>query len=194
MKRKIRSEALGRRDRLPAAERAALGRRIFRRLEGTAAYRAARTVGIFVSCRSEVDTRPVIDDLLKRKRRVAVPRVEGKGAMEFYRIADPSADLRKGAYGIMEPRPGLEQVPPEEMDMLIAPAVAFDAMGYRVGYGGGFFDRFIPRLRPGCAVVALAFEVQMVRRVPRGPHDVPVGAIITEKRILRTGARRSVKA
>ncbi len=184
-KKKFRTEALERRDRLPLTERQARSAKIFERLRALAAYEAARTVAVFVSCRSEVDTRPVVEDLLKRGRRAAVPRVTGKGEMEFHRITDPSLDLEDGAFGLREPRPALERVPPGDIDLLIAPGAAFDPRGFRVGYGGGFFDRYLRRLRPDCPVVSLAFEIQIVDRVPAEPFDEPVGLIVTEDRVLR---------
>ncbi len=183
-KRALRAETLLKRDALSPSERAAREARILRNLMEQDAYRTAGTVAVFVSCRSEVDTRAVIEDLLKKGRTVAVPRVVSRGEMEFCGITDPDRDLQEGTFGIREPKPSAGRVRPGDIDLMIAPGAAFDARGFRIGYGGGYYDRYIRKLRPDCPVISPAFEVQIVDRVPAGPFDEAVDAIITEERVI----------
>ena len=186
-KRRLRAEALRNRDRLSPAEHEAKSARIVRRLIGLPVYRDAGTVSAFVTFRSEVDTRVLLEDLLKAGRTVAVPRVTGPGEMEFHRLADPGRDLAPGTWGIPEPDPRLERVDPGAFDLVIAPGAAFDARGFRIGYGGGYYDRYLRRLRPDCAVLSPAFELQVVPRVPTEPFDEAVDLVVTEDRVIRTG-------
>ena len=116
-----------------------------------------------------------------------VSRVMGKGEMEFHMITDPAKDLEMGSYGILEPLLGLEHAKPEDFDLLIAPGAVFDTNGFRIGYGGGFYDRYIKRLRHECPVIGLGFELQMVDRVPAEPFDKAVDIIVTENRVIRAG-------
>ena len=79
-----------------------------------------------------------------------------------------------------------DRVNPEHIDLLIVPGVAFDLQGNRLGYGGGYYDRFFERLRPGVPLVALAFELQIVRQVPVEPWDRRMDWLVTEKRVIQT--------
>ncbi len=188
-KRRLRMRILRERDRMPPADRDARSTRIARRLCGLPACRDARTVAAFATFRSEVDTRPLLDALLASGKTVALPRVTGPGSMAFHRIANPDRDLAPGTWGIPEPLPGLDRVEPDAFDLVIAPGAAFDARGHRIGFGGGYYDRYLRRLRPDCTVLSPAFEFQLVPRVPTEPFDEAVDLIVTEKRIIRTVAR-----
>ena len=92
-----------------------------------------------------------------------------------------------GCWGIPEPREGLEPVPPSRIDAVVVPGAAFDLDGQRCGYGGGFYDTYLPQTRPSVPRVALAFEAQIVDDIPCEPHDLPVTAIVTETRVIRPG-------
>jgi 5-formyltetrahydrofolate cyclo-ligase len=185
-KAKLRAEVLRQRDALRTLERAESSAAISERLLGEAAYRRAKTVAIFVTFRSEVDTLPIIRDILRKGKIAAVPRTKAGGEMEFHRITDPVEDLAPGAHGIREPRAGLQRVRPEEIDLMLAPGTVFDERGHRIGHGGGFFDRYLPRLNVNVPVIALGFELQMVETVPSEAFDREVDMIITEKRVIKT--------
>ena len=99
--------------------------------------------------------------------------------------------MEPGRFGIREPKPqvGTPQAI-ADIDAILVPAVAFDRRGYRVGYGGGYYDRFLPELRGRAVRVGLAFACQLVDSVPAGAHDVPVDFIVTETEIIATGSPR----
>jgi 5-formyltetrahydrofolate cyclo-ligase len=105
--------------------------------------------------------------------------------MAAFRVTDPALDLAPGAWGIPEPREGLPEVPPDQVDIVFVPGSAFDEDGRRCGYGGGFYDNYLPLTRPGTPWVALAFEAQVVPRIRCEAHDLPVTAIVTETRVIR---------
>lgn len=186
-KREIRRRVLAARDALPATERDRLSAAVCARAAGLPELAAASTLLLFASFRSEVDTGPLVAWALEQGKHVCLPRVVGPQVMTACRVQSPAADLESGSWGIREPQQSLAEVAPEAMDAVIVPGSVFDAAGRRCGYGGGFYDTYLPRTRPGTPWVALAFEVQLVDELPCEPHDLAVTAIVTEKRVIRPG-------
>ena len=170
-------------------EAADKSRRIAEALFSLPEFKQAKTVAFYVNKDEarEVRTQEMILDALRTGKRVVVPFVTGDG-MEFSEISGPS-DLSPGAFGVPEPRPEIRRpVPLREIDLIIVPGVAFDTGGGRIGYGKGFYDRFLRRLlseRPDARVVGLAFEMQIVDRIERKPSDIPVHILVTEERVVR---------
>lgn len=147
---------------------------------------SARTVFIYLNVRSEVKTHGIIAAALKDKR-VAVPYPSGV-TLEAYQIQSLS-ELEPGRFGIMEPNSYVRamserRVAPSEIDLAVVPGVGFDPSGYRLGYGAGFFDRFLPLLRPEALKLGLAFDCQIVERLPREEHDFRLGRVITPTAVL----------
>lgn len=147
---------------------------------------AARAVGAYVSVHSEVDTRGLLDALLARGRRVAVPVVTPPDAMRFARLSS-LGELTEGAHGIPEPRP--PHVPAESVDVILVPGLLFTPDGHRLGNGGGYFDRLLRRMPRACRV-ALAFEEQVVDRLPLEEHDEAMDVLVTDARVVRCPPRR----
>ena len=168
-KQALRDLVLGRRDALAGA--------------------AAGTVLCFASFRSEVDTTPLIAWWLARDAVVALPRIVGAHHMEAYAVTDLQSDLVAGRWDIPEPRPGLPLVDPVAIDVVIVPGSAFDRAGGRMGYGGGFYDTFLARLRPDARRIGICFDLQVVERVPCETHDLCVDLVVTESRAIETGCR-----
>jgi len=184
-KRVARERALARRDALPPAERVRRSARICARAAALPELHKAATLLLFASFRSEVDTGPLLRWAAGRGAVVALPRVCGPRAIEAVRVADPAADLVPGHWGIPEPRVGLPVVSPGRIEAVVVPGAAFCADGARCGYGGGFYDVYLPRLTPGTPRVALAFEAQIADELPSEPHDIGVDVIVTEERVIR---------
>lgn len=187
-KRRLRRRVLAARDALPETERRRRSAAACARALALPELAGATTVLAFAAFGSEVDTRPLCEAVLARGQRLCLPRVEAQREMVAVAVGDLDRDLTPGAWGIPEPRPGLPVVDPGEVDVAVVPGAVFDARGSRAGYGGGFYDTYLLRLRPGVPRVALAFELQLVDDVPRLPHDLPVTVIVTEQRVLRPGA------
>lgn len=129
---------------------------------------------VYVAFRTEVATERVIRELLRRDKRVCVPRIEN-GRM----AAVPYGPLSAGPYGILSPEGG-EDTPCE---VALCPLLAFDKEGFRLGYGGGYYDRYLGE-RPHVLRVGLAYAGQAVEALPHAPHDAPLDCVVTENGIL----------
>jgi 5-formyltetrahydrofolate cyclo-ligase len=188
-KQVLRREVLARRGALTATERAEASRKIARRLARLTEFQEAETVLLFASFGHEVDTWELMRRAAAAHKRVVLPRVQKhKPDMELRAVTDLEQQLAPGAMGIMEPVLGCPEVQAAELDLIMLPGVAFDVNGGRLGYGGGYYDRLLARLaKQGCspALVAIAFEMQIVDEVPMGADDMRVPLIVTEEREIR---------
>ena len=182
----LRRRARRIRDAIPAAERmrlsAGVSARALRLLAGT----GAETVMVYVSFRSEVETAGLIDEL-RRTHRVAAPRVADAGRMDAMLLSDQP--LMRSRLGIMEPPATAAVVEPAAIDAVLVPGLAFDAHGYRLGYGGGYYDRFLARCARALRI-GLAFEAQMVESVRPHARDQPLDHVVTERRTIDAGSAR----
>ena len=183
----IRTEILKRRDALLPDVRTLKSRSIQARLFAIPEIQAAKEIFFYVSFRSEVETHEMIRTLLRNKKNISVPLTDMKQKkLTPLRIRDFEADLVPGAMGILEPGPGnAEPVSPDDIEIIITPGTAFSEQGWRIGYGGGFYDRFFKESRG--TSYALAFEEQIVNTVPHDIRfDIRVDYIVTEDRIIST--------
>ena len=171
---------LAARDSLLSEKRTAKSREIEERLFSLPEFKSARVVLFFASFRSEVDTGPMIRRALTSGKRVVLPKVNGR-ELALYEIADWDKDVSPGAWDIPEPRE-TRPIELDAIDLILMPGAAFDEQGNRVGYGAGFYDKLLSAFTK--TTVALAFEAQLVPRVPVEAHDVPVKKIVTEKRVI----------
>lgn len=144
-------------------------------------YRQADTIFAYVDCKNEVQTRNVIRQCWIDGKKVAVPKVFGQ-IMKYYYIHSFD-DLEAGYFGIMEPKDDKLQEADCPEALMILPGVAFDVKRHRVGYGGGFYDRYL-EAHSKMKKVAFAFEFQMFEEVPYEKFDIQPEKIITEKRII----------
>jgi len=184
-KSELRHRLLARRDALDPETIAHCSARIHRRLFALDVFRRARAVAFFVATRSEVRTLPMIQEALASGRRVVVPRtILEDRSLRLKEIRHPDADLAPGTLGILEPAAGAPEVPVSEVDLFIVPGAVWDRRGYRIGYGGGFYDRLLVQ-SPDTPRVGLAFELQVVNRLPEQAHDTPVDWLVTERRVYR---------
>ncbi|EPY2271547.1 5-formyltetrahydrofolate cyclo-ligase [Clostridium sporogenes] len=151
------------------------------KLQEISLYKESNFIFIYVSLRDEVNTHAIIKEGLKHGKRICVPKVisikEGMVAIE---IKDFSELIECGQYKILEPKNFENIVDPKKIDLAILPGLAFDNKGGRLGYGGGFYDRFIPKLKKGVPKIALAYDFQILKEVPKDVHDILVDEIIID--------------
>jgi 5-formyltetrahydrofolate cyclo-ligase len=181
-KRAIRRAVLADRDALSPEERATRATAIHQRFLRLPEVRTARNVMAFWSFGSEVPTRALLAALADRGVGVGLPRVaSGELEVRSWREGEP---LREAPFGAMEPADGAV-VDPQAIDVVCVPGVAFDDRGRRVGYGGGYYDRFLASAPRGLRA-AIAFDLQVVQGdLPAGRFDVPIDVVVTEVRTLR---------
>ena len=169
---------------LSPEEKQRLDRAVFTRFTALSQYKAAKTLLCYVSSAIEVDTRTILQHALQAGKTVAVPRcIPGTNEMEFHKITALSM-LSPGAYGIFEPPQGAPLCTALSDALCVVPALCFDKHGYRVGYGKGYYDRFLARFSG--ETLGLIYEEDFVAAVPRDAFDRRVSCLVTPQRTLRT--------
>ena len=180
-RKRLRAEVLHKRDSIPPGVRAEMSRRIVRHAINWIEENRANAVLIYLSMRSEVETGSLLDYLLTQNKIALAPVMCMKQRdLTPHRIVDAKRDLRLHPYGMYQPNK--ETCPPfplNEIDLIFVPGVAFDPKGYRIGYGAGFYDRFLPQC-PQAVWIGLAYEAQIVTDTFPQPWDVPLHQILTE--------------
>ncbi len=163
---------------------------ICRRLTSLEEFIHADIVMLYMPLRTEVDLTPAAIAAFQNGATVCVPRMDWERrdmcAVEVSSFDDRVMDVDE--HGIRTPRDGRLLVP-TTVDLIVVPGLAFDVTGHRLGRGGGYYDRFLPRLRRSVTTVGLGFDLQIVESVPVDETDVPLDIIVTDRRTTRS--RRS---
>ena len=185
-RQKLRKGILAQRDMLTETDRREKSLKIAEKLWQQGEVEAAGSIFMYVNFRSEVETEELIRQCLARGKVVTVPYTDVKAkALLPIQIVDPEKDLSPGYCSIPEPNPSrAARLPADSIDIVIIPGSVFDTNGGRLGYGGGYYDRFLVNDAPQAKRIGLAFEMQVVEKVPVLPHDQPLDILITEKRIV----------
>jgi 5-formyltetrahydrofolate cyclo-ligase len=171
------------REALPDSACDARSSKITERLLSLAELERASTILAFASIRNEVRTQSSMQAAWEAGKRVALPRVVGD-ELRLYLI-DSETVLVEGPFSVPEPPETAAQVHPDEVDFALVPALAVDPRGYRIGYGGGYYDKLIPRLGGACTC-AVAYDFQLISEVPVLAFDVAVDLVVTDERVIRT--------
>lgn len=182
-KKTLRRQFLSERAAQSAADKQKADGEIARRVLESEAYRRAACVFAYVSTAQEIDTRALLRAALAAGKTVCVPLCGAAGEMTARQIASLD-ELRPGAYGIEEPDAAAREIVPDDIDLVLVPALACDRQGYRLGYGGGYYDRFL--CRTGAVRMALCAEQRLVDSLPHTALDQRCHWIITERQVLRT--------
>lgn len=178
MKKTLRREIQARRDALDPETRKVYSKKIWERLEELEFFKEAKHIACYVNFRSEVET---LDFLLKHlgEKKFYIPRTKGK-QMEFVLLQDLK-ELERDSFGILVPQ-GNQVISPDEIDLILTPGIAFTPQGGRLGYGGGFYDRYFEKTQ--CSSLALAFEEQILEDLPLDSWDHLLNGIVTEERFI----------
>lgn len=184
-----RTETLKARDRLTPIERKEKSSIIQEKFLQLIESMPSQTIFIYVNCRSEVDTITLIGKLLAAGKTVAVPLVDiSSKSMRTVWIDDPENDLVSGCFGTLEPKKNIvaeRTIDPSTIDIVVLPGSVFDLDGGRLGYGGGFYDRFLASAtQANVKRIAFAFDMQIKDRIPQKVHDEPVDIIVSESRVI----------
>jgi 5-formyltetrahydrofolate cyclo-ligase len=178
-KSSMRKEIIKKRRNIDDTVRGDWDRQIYLKVISSEGYINSNVVFVYVSYNGEVDTHKLINHALMDKKTVCVPRVISKAeGMEAVPIKSFN-DLISGSYGILEPPKDAIPICPQSIDIALVPGVAFDRRGGRLGYGGGFYDRYLSQMRQDTCIAALAYSIQMMEAIPMEPQDKKVSAIFT---------------
>ena len=184
-KREVRRRVLAERDALTPDQRTHLAVVVGERFLALPEVEAAGVVMAFWSFGSELPTGPMLEDLHRRGKTVVLPRiVEGELEARSYRPGDRVSETSFGAF---EPAGG-RVLDAAEIDVVAVPAVAFDRQGRRVGYGGGFYDRFLPRTGHDATHVGIGYALQLLpagQELPAGHFDRSVDVVVTDRETVR---------
>ena len=179
---RVRAETLYRRDRLTEEARTTLSRSIVNSVANWIQSEGFDAVMLYLSMKSEVATFDLLDLLLHREKMVCAPIVDTRQLeLTPRRIRDPKTELVRHPYGMLEPNATCPTFPIAQLQLIIVPGIAFDSNGYRLGYGKGFYDRFLVKCSHAVRV-GLAYQMQIVEDTFPQAWDVPVQHIFTESR------------
>jgi 5-formyltetrahydrofolate cyclo-ligase len=184
-RRQRRDELIGRRERLPQRERRDLQARIIDLLEGHFPELRGGLIGFYWPIRGEIGLHALIRRLVEQGAGVALPAVVQKGAPLEFRAWRPGARLERGFWNIPVPAERRLVRP----TVLLVPLVGFDAQGYRLGYGGGYYDRTLAAMAPRPRAIGIGYELGRLETIHPQPHDIPMDAIVTEAGVLEAPAR-----
>ena len=181
-KRALRAEIRARERALDADYKAESSAAICRALADLPEFEAAKAVFAFAGLAREIDTRDFLRETLARGKTLLLPRCEPERQMALCAVRDLETDLEPGAMGILEPKRFCPVLQPEDADFAVVPCTTFDRAGNRLGQGGGYYDRILPRLR--CPAVCICRERLLADAVPTEPHDLRCTLYLTENGLL----------
>jgi len=179
-RKSLRSLLLEKRDNTSFDFMKIASKKIQKRLKKINSFMDAQKIGMYYPIGSEILTQDIIQELLSDGKDVFLPKVMGKN-MEFRKIIDFSS-LEKGSFDIMEPKEDCEI--DNDLEVVLVPTVGISPSGVRLGYGHGFYDRFLAEHKS--VTISLTLEKQIVKNIPKSEHDIMIDWIITEDRILET--------
>jgi len=178
-KKSLRNLLLERRDNTSHDLLKIASKKIQKRLDKIFAFKNAKKIGVYYPIGSEIFTQDIIQELLSKGREVFLPKVIGE-SMEFRKIIDFSS-LEPGNFDIMEPK---EECPVDNnLDVILIPTVGISQTGVRLGYGYGFYDRFLAKNKT--VAISLTLEKQIIKNIPKSEHDIIMNWIVTEDKMTK---------
>ena len=183
IKAEVRKLCLSQRANLGELERKSRSWMIQQKLQNLPEFQQAQTVMLFLNFRDEVETTALAEETLLCRKKLILPRCAPHGVLLPIEVRDLAVDIEPGLWGIREPKLKLDQVDPSEIDLVIVPGAGFDLQGNRLGYGGGYYDRFFMLVNPSTPRIAIAFECQIIAQVPVDKYDAKMTMLITENEV-----------
>ncbi len=180
-KEELRKELKRERGKVPQENRLDWDRAIFEHITDLPAYKQAEKVMIYLSFGWEIDTWSIVNDLQAKGKQVYVPVVRSNPKSLIATAYTSREDLTPAIFGILEPGPDAPTIRPEELNLVIVPGLAFSSQGFRIGYGGGYYDRFL--ITTKAETIGLVYG-SFVRDLPADSWDQPVNFLITEEGLM----------
>ncbi len=184
-KSEIRKQALRKRDSISENIRKEKGAHIMHRVFNLPEFKKAKTIFFYASFRSEVDTIKMIKASLGMGKKIILPKVDRENsALRLYEIKGLE-ELSEGYMKILEPSVSEDRLRNlNDVDLIIIPGAAFDASGNRLGYGAGYYDKLLSKMKKKIPVIAPAYEEQIVEKIPIERHDIKADKVVTDKRVI----------
>jgi 5-formyltetrahydrofolate cyclo-ligase len=191
----IRKMIVQKREELGGLEKEEKNTAIAQRLFGMDEFKKSKTVFCFLSTSFEVQTERIIRESLRLGKQVLVPLLDPGGEnLKASRIPSMDIDFVIGEYGVRQPAPKFRNIVPfANIDFVVVPGLAFDNFGNRIGYGGGFYDKFFKKITRDVSRVAVSYDFQLFNLVPHSHSDEPVHFLITETKALRCHDKSGVE-
>ncbi|NLI93845.1 MAG: 5-formyltetrahydrofolate cyclo-ligase [Peptococcaceae bacterium] len=186
-KTEIRKQILSIRGSIDQVQKEVLNQKIIRQILSLPYYCTAGTVMVYLNAPDEVQTTEIAQHILQSGKRLIVPYC-GTGEIVPHEIFDLQNDIAIGKFGIREPRADHRKpISSKDIDFILVPGVAFDREGNRIGFGKGYYDRFLPMLRSDVCIAGLAYSFQIVERIAVQEHDYKMSLLITENGVIYPG-------
>lgn len=176
-KRRLRHEMKDKMAALTEESSRVMDERIAGHLFELEEWAKAGVIFCYVGTNGEIDTLPILAKAWESGKRVGVPLCTGPGVMEVRQV-EGMDDLVPGFYGILAPKESCPLLLPEEIALAVIPGLSFTKEGVRLGYGGGYYDRYLPQVV--CPRIALCREILLSPELPAEPHDLPMDMVVTE--------------
>lgn len=185
-KAETRKEMLARRKALSPAERHEKSAQILKEVLSLSEYQTSHTVMVYLDFRDEVETTELAEQILRDGKMLLIPFCKPESTELIpCDIFNLSSDLQPGMWGIREPHPEkVKPISPKEIDLVVVPGVAFDLQGNRIGFGKGYYDRFLPQLRQDAIAIGVAFSCQLLEEIPAESYDYKMSLLITENGVI----------
>lgn len=183
-KNELRQLLIDQRKAIAEADFERASERIRQTLKQQPEFRAVHFIHCYVSMneRREVNTHSLIKEMIRTGKQVAVPVTNFQEGVLSHHQLRSFEELESNKWGVLEPNGG-KKIAPEELDLVIVPMVGGDEQGNRIGYGEGFYDRFLEEVT--CPKIGLCFEQNIVGKIPTEDFDIPMDKIISEERVIR---------
>lgn len=184
-KKILRNKILSIRDSLNRNEKEIMDNEIFNKLKNTELYKNARNIFIYISFSNEINTINIIKKALEDKKDVFIPKIyKTNKSMKAIKL-NSFDDLKKNSMGILEPIDDSKYIEKENIDLIVVPGVVFDKDCNRIGYGGGYYDRYLKDIAYKNNKVVLAYDLQVIDKIESEEHDIKVDYIITNSKIIK---------
>ncbi|MDS0528260.1 5-formyltetrahydrofolate cyclo-ligase [Clostridium sp. SHJSY1] len=183
-KKEIRRDIITKRDKINVEDKKEFDKKIKYILKSSSYYKEAKNIFIYIGFGSEINTAEYICEFLEEGKNIYVPRIDlEKKVMDAVNIHSLK-ELKENKFGILEPDNNEEVIEKKLLDLIIVPGVAFDLWGGRVGYGGGYYDKYMSDIDETIHKLALCYQFQVLKDLPREEHDIKINEIITEEGLV----------
>ncbi|NLK21661.1 MAG: 5-formyltetrahydrofolate cyclo-ligase [Epulopiscium sp.] len=180
-KQDLRKKFLENRDKMTKEEISKKNKKIYESLINSEVYNKCKKIFVYVSMKNEVDTKKIISKGLKEGKIIGVPKVEPRTREMYFSQIQTLDELEIGHFGVLEPKKELiKKMESDRTTLVLVPGAVFDKNRNRIGYGGGYYDRYLGKHTSIMKTIGLAYDFQVIDAIPTDTYDIPLNLILTE--------------